>query len=59
MVVADDGVGIGPGAAGPGGGHIGLASHAVRIEAAGGCLTIAPGASSGTVVTVEVPADPV
>ncbi|WP_433507779.1 sensor histidine kinase [Pseudonocardia halophobica] len=58
MVVADDGVGIGPGAAGPRGGHIGLASHAVRIEAAGGQLTIAPGPASGTVVTVEVPADP-
>ncbi|MCE3552135.1 ATP-binding protein [Pseudonocardia sp. RS11V-5] len=59
MVVADDGAGIGPDAADPGGGHIGLASHAVRIEAAGGRLTLAPGTSSGTVVTVEVPAEPV
>jgi two-component system NarL family sensor kinase len=59
MGVADDGVGIGADAAGPGGGHIGLASHAVRIEAAGGSLTIAPGPSSGTVVAVDVPADPV
>ncbi|GAA4699261.1 ATP-binding protein [Pseudonocardia yuanmonensis] len=58
LVVADDGVGLGPDAAGPGGGHIGLASHAVRIEAAGGRLRIGPGPSSGTVVAVDVPADP-
>jgi two-component system NarL family sensor kinase len=59
MVVADDGTGIGPDAADPGGGHIGLASHAVRIEAAGGRLRIGPGPDSGTVVAVDVPADPV
>jgi two-component system NarL family sensor kinase len=35
-------------------GHIGLASQTLRIEAAGGTLTIA-GDESGTVVTVIVP----
>lgn len=36
-------------------GHIGLVSHTVRVEAAGGRLTITPASPRGTVVTVEVP----
>jgi two-component system NarL family sensor kinase len=57
LTVADDGVGVG----GPdlahrvGEGHIGLASHALRVEAAGGTLALAPGATAGTVATVELP----
>ncbi|GAA4558161.1 sensor histidine kinase [Pseudonocardia xishanensis] len=57
LVVADDGVGIDAAAAGPAGGHIGLPSHAVRIEAAGGRMTVAPG-RPGTVVTVVLPVPP-
>jgi two-component system NarL family sensor kinase len=57
LAVSDDGVGLGAGAADQavGRGHIGLASHAVRIEAAGGRLRTAPGDPSGTVATVELP----
>ena len=36
-------------------GHIGLASHALRVEAAGGRLAVGPGAPTGTVATVELP----
>ena len=58
LTVADDGVGR-PDARTSGGalgeGHIGLASHALRIEAAGGRLTSAPGEPRGTVATVELP----
>lgn len=54
LVVSDDGVGVDPEAAGPAGGHIGLPSHAVRIEAAGGRMTVAPG-HPGTVVSVDLP----
>jgi two-component system NarL family sensor kinase len=65
LSVADDGVGVG--GVGVGGrdgldlghrlgeGHIGLASHALRVEAAGGTLTVAPGATAGTLATVELP----
>jgi len=52
LVVSDDGVGADPASAGAD--HIGLSSHAVRIEAAGGTLTLAPG-HPGTVATVELP----
>ncbi len=57
LTVADDGVGMaGPGPAHRlGEGHIGLASHALRVEAAGGRLTVAPGATTGTVATVALP----
>ncbi len=60
LEVADDGRGIPDGAQrrGPGHGHIGLASHALRIEAAGGRLTLAPARPSGTVATVELPCTP-
>jgi two-component system, NarL family, sensor kinase len=57
LVVADDGVGMR--AAAPGGalrrGHIGLASHTLRIDAAGGRFTSAANSPHGTVVTVELP----
>ena len=56
-MVADDGVGDarerGGGALRRG--HIGLASHTLRIDAAGGRFTSAPGEPRGTVVTVELP----
>ena len=65
LVVADDGVGLDPEAAARrlASGHIGLASHVVRVEAAGGSLVTAPreprsAGNPGTVVTVEVPAAP-
>jgi two-component system, NarL family, sensor kinase len=60
LVVADDGVGVAPGAGGGAlrRGHIGLASHAVRIDAAGGHLTSRDADPHGTVVTVELPVDP-
>jgi two-component system NarL family sensor kinase len=62
LTVVDDGVGVGVDgtvAVDPGHrlgeGHIGLASHALRVEAAGGTFTVAPGATRGTVATVELP----
>jgi two-component system, NarL family, sensor kinase len=63
LTVADDGVGVssvdGTVAVDPGHrlgeGHIGLASHALRVEAAGGTLTVAPGTPRGTLATVELP----
>ena len=60
LVVADNGRGLPTDAAprGPADGHIGLASHALRIEAAGGRLTLRPGRPTGTVVTVELPYRP-
>ncbi|MCW0212406.1 MAG: ATP-binding protein [Pseudonocardia sp.] len=63
LVVADDGVGLPADAVERSlrGGHIGLASHTVRVEAAGGSLTTVPDAAGGTIVVVELPcvADPV
>jgi two-component system NarL family sensor kinase len=57
LTVADDGVGVPDGAVQRSLelGHIGLTSHALRIEAAGGTLTLRPGQPSGTVVVVDVP----
>jgi two-component system, NarL family, sensor kinase len=57
LTVADDGVGVADGAVQRSleQGHIGLASHTLRIEAAGGSLTLHPRLPSGTVVVVEVP----
>ena len=57
LTVADDGVGTAGVDLGRrlGEGHIGLASHALRVEAAGGTLTVGPGAPSGTRATVELP----
>ena len=56
LVVADDGAGIAEGdrERSLAGGHIGLHSQALRIEAAGGSLRVEPGAT-GTVATVVVP----
>jgi two-component system NarL family sensor kinase len=56
LVVADDGAGIAEGdrERSLAGGHIGLHSQALRIEAAGGWLRVEPGAT-GTVATVVVP----
>ena len=57
LVVADDGVGTPENAAGGAlrRGHIGLASHTLRIDAAGGRFTSAANPPHGTVVTVELP----
>ena len=58
LVVADDGVGHAATHATSRtalGGHIGLASHTLRVEAAGGALTLAPAPAAGTVATVELP----
>ena len=57
LVVADAGVGM-PENAAAGAlrrGHIGLASHTLRIDAAGGRFTSAANPPHGTVVTVELP----
>ena len=58
LVVADDGVGTAEG--GGGGalrrGHIGLTSHKVRVDAAGGRFLTEANTPHGTVVTVELPA---
>jgi len=57
LTVTDDGTGIPEGAVTRrlADGHIGLASHALRIEAAGGMLAVVPGPAGGTVATVELP----
>jgi two-component system NarL family sensor kinase len=36
-------------------GHIGLTSHTLRVEAAGGTLRLRPGPVAGTEVFVDVP----
>jgi two-component system NarL family sensor kinase len=60
LIVADDGIGLPEGSAERSlrDGHIGLASHTVRVDAAGGSLTTLPGEPSGTVVVVELPCVP-
>jgi two-component system NarL family sensor kinase len=60
LTVADDGRGIPDGAidAALGEGHIGLASYRVRVEAAGGRLTISGARPSGTIARVELPVGP-
>ena len=57
LTVTDDGVGVATTDVTHrlGEGHIGLASHALRVEAAGGALTLAPAPATGTVATVELP----
>jgi two-component system NarL family sensor kinase len=59
LVIADDGRGISPDAESlsVAAGHIGLASHRVRVEAAGGALTVRPRQPNGTVAEVVVPTD--
>jgi len=58
LTVTDDGTGIPDGATQRSlqQGHIGLTSHALRVEAAGGTLTLHPARPSGTVAVVDVPA---
>jgi two-component system, NarL family, sensor kinase len=58
MVIADDGVGADPVtvAGRVAQGHIGLESHRVRIESAGGHFRLETPTSGGTVVRVDVPA---
>lgn len=60
LVVADDGVGLPERTAeqAVGRGHIGLASHTVRVDAAGGSLRAESG-HPGTVMTVELPCPPI
>ena len=57
LEVRDDGVGVPVDAAARalGDGHIGLTSHAVRLDAAGGRLSLAPRSPSGTLAVVELP----
>ena len=57
LTVTDDGVGVATAdvARRLGEGHIGLASHALRVEAAGGTLTLTPAPVAGTVAAVELP----
>jgi two-component system NarL family sensor kinase len=57
LVITDDGRGIPEGAVerSVGQGHIGLASHQARVEAAGGALKVSSGAPPGTIAEVDVP----
>jgi two-component system NarL family sensor kinase len=57
LTVADDGAGIPDGAVlrSLQLGHVGLTSHTLRVEAAGGTLTLHPGRPAGTVAVVDVP----
>jgi signal transduction histidine kinase len=56
LVVADDGVGLGPGASG--GGRYGMRGVRERAELCGGDATWAPGPDGGTVVRVVLPREP-
>jgi len=58
LIISDDGVGADPGvvARRVGEGHIGLESHRIKIEAAGGEFDIQTPSTGGTVVRVVVPA---
>jgi two-component system, NarL family, sensor kinase len=57
LTVTDDGAGIPDGAVQRSAqlGHIGLTSHTLRVEAAGGTLRLLPGPVAGTEVVVDVP----
>lgn len=57
LTVTDDGAGIPDGAVQRSAqlGHIGLTSHTLRVEAAGGTLRLLPGPVAGTEVFVDVP----
>ena len=59
-MIADDGQGIPDDAVARslGQGHIGLASHQARVEAAGGSLAVGRASPSGTIAEVSVPAPP-
>jgi two-component system, NarL family, sensor kinase len=54
LVVRDDGRGLVDSAPGPAAGHIGLHSQRLRVEAAGGSLTV-EATGTGTTATVVVP----
>ncbi|MFZ0043789.1 MAG: ATP-binding protein, partial [Solirubrobacteraceae bacterium] len=58
LSIIDDGQGISDGSVerSLGQGHIGLASHQARVEAAGGSLAVGPASPSGTVAEVSLPA---
>jgi two-component system, NarL family, sensor kinase len=58
LMITDDGRGIRPGAIEQqlAEGHIGLTSRRVRLEAAGGSMTVRAAGPVGTVAEVEVPA---
>lgn len=56
LVVADDGVGLGPGASG--GGRYGMRGVRERAELCGGDATWTPGPDGGTVVRVVLPREP-
>jgi two-component system, NarL family, sensor kinase len=60
VTVTDDGVGIRPGRLEQRltAGHIGVASHRLRIEAAGGTLTLTPNTPHGTIASVTIPLAP-
>jgi two-component system, NarL family, sensor kinase len=57
LVVADDGSGIDPNRTDSQlqAGHVGLATRRIRVEAAGGALTVSSAPGDGTTVTVSVP----
>jgi len=59
MLVADDGVGFDPdlGSEHLAGGHIGLASQRLRVESAGGQLTVVSAPGEGTTVVIRLPVD--
>jgi two-component system NarL family sensor kinase len=60
LVIADDGRGIPDGAVerSLAAGHIGLASHRVRLEAAGGGLSMTGASPSGTIAEIDLPCAP-
>jgi two-component system NarL family sensor kinase len=57
LVVTDDGTGVDDATVAHrlGEGHIGLTSHVLRVEAAGGALTLSPAPVAGTVAAVDLP----
>ncbi|WP_167529836.1 sensor histidine kinase [Streptomyces spinoverrucosus] len=57
LEITDDGRGIKPASAerAPAAGHIGLASQRIRIESAGGTLTLTPATPCGTRALVDLP----
>ncbi|MBX9398986.1 hypothetical protein K4749_36745 [Streptomyces sp. TRM72054] len=61
LEITDDGRGIPPGAteAARAAGHIGLASQRIRLESAGGSLTLHPHAPTGTRAVIHLPLQPV
>ena len=58
LTIADDGVGVDPGVVGRrlAQGHIGMNSHRVKVESAGGEFRLDSSPGGGTVVRVSVPA---